>query len=155
MKVKFNALLREFPPACWNLAAHSHIPAIMPVEHAEVIGLTLRTLRRPLVWAAFSVLLVSLVGLPQPAKARVWIGFGFPLFVGLPAYYPPAYYPPPVYYPPPTYYPPPPYYPPPRYQPSAQSCIASGAVCPMEHPVVSGSACYCTTAQGRVWGRAT
>ena len=33
--------------------------------------------------------------------------------------------------------------------------MTGGAVCPMEHPTASGSACYCTTAQGRVWGRAT
>lgn len=120
------------------------------------MGSTLRAWRRPLVWATFGVVLVGLVGLPQPAKARVWIGFGFPLFVG-----PPAYYPPPVYYPPPAYYPPPPYYaspayaPPLQYQPSGQSCMTGGAVCPMEHPVAPGSGCYCTTAQGRFWGRAT
>ena len=118
------------------------------------MGSTLRALRHPLVWATFAVALVGLAGLPRPANARVWIGFGFPLFVGPPAYYPPAYYPPPVYYPPPPYYPPlyyarPAYAPPPQYQPSGQSCVTSGAVCPMEHPIAPGSGCYCTTAQGR------
>jgi hypothetical protein len=116
----------------------------------------------PLALAA-GVVIGGIVGLSPPADARVWIGFGFPL-VG-----PPAYYPPPVYYPPPAYYPPPPpaYYPPPYYPPSAQyvppvgrapsgqSCYAAGTVCPMERPVSPGSGCYCTTAQGRVWGRAS
>jgi hypothetical protein len=42
------------------------------------------------------------------AQARVWVGFGFPLFVpplvvGPPAYYPPYYYGPPPGYPPPGY----------------------------------------------------
>lgn len=97
------------------------------------------------------------VGLCYPASARVWIGFGFPLYAGPPAYY----YPPPVYYPPPAYYPPPPAYyygapaAPPRYTPSNQSCATVATVCPMEHPVPQGSSCYCTTGQGRVWGRAT
>jgi hypothetical protein len=122
------------------------------------------TLHRPLSIAALGVVLGGIVGLPAPAKARVWIGFGFPLVVGPPAYYPPPVYypPPPAYYPPPPYYPPAPYYPPSaQYVPpqggvaSGQSCYASGTVCPMDHPVASGSACYCTTAQGRVWGRAT
>ncbi|MBI1209387.1 MAG: hypothetical protein GC191_19140 [Azospirillum sp.] len=44
-------------------------------------------------------------GTPAPAAARVVVGFGF----GLPLLLaPPAYYPPPVYYPPPAYYYPPP-----------------------------------------------
>jgi hypothetical protein len=91
----------------------------------------------------------------QPAMAGVFIGFGFPLFVGPPAYYPPpVYYPPPPYYPPPAAYPPP-APPPPQYAPSAaRSCMTSGAVCPMERPVAVGASCYCTTAQGRLWGRA-
>ena len=111
--------------------------------------------------AALGVALGGLASLPGPASARVWIGFGFPLFVGPPAYYypPPAYYPPPYYYPPPAYFPPPSAYggapPSAQYAPSGQSCMAAGAVCPMEHPVASGSSCYCTTVQGRVWGRAT
>lgn len=112
---------------------------------------------RRLALATFVAIVAGLIALPRPAQARVWIGFGFPLYVG-----PPAYYPPPVYYPSPPYYPPP-YYPPPayaspappQYTPSGQSCIAGPAVCPMEHPVATGSACYCTTPQGRVWGRAT
>jgi hypothetical protein len=123
---------------------------------------------RPLAFAVFGFVLGGLAALPGPANARVWIGFGFPLVVGPPAYYypPPAYYyPPPAYYPSPACYgapPAPPYgyaAPPPGYsRPGAQygqSCATGGAVCPMEHPVASGSSCYCTTAQGRVWGRAT
>ncbi len=46
------------------------------------------------------------------------------------------------------------YYPPqhtPSYGPSR---IVNGAeVCSMEHPVATGSKNYCTTAQGRLWGR--
>jgi hypothetical protein len=110
--------------------------------------------RQSLLLAAFTAVLAGLLTLPSPASARVWIGFGFPLFVGPPAYYypPPAYYyPPPVYYPPPAYYPPPVAYqpPPPQY------CETGATVCPMEHSVPRGSACYCTTAQGRTWGHAT
>jgi hypothetical protein len=106
----------------------------------------------------------GVAGVLHPAQARVWVGFGFPFFVVPPVYYPPpAYYPPPGYYPPPYYAPPPMYSPPPasynppmQYSPSNQSCIVAGtSVCPMQHPVASGSSCYCTTSQGRVWGRAT
>ena len=96
------------------------------------------------------------------AQARVFIGFGFPLYFGPPAYYPPppVYYPPPAYYPPPqAYYPPPAtsYPPPAGYapQPSSQTCYANGYTCPMERPVAPGSSCYCTTSQGRVWGNAS
>ena len=112
--------------------------------------------RRSLALAAFGALLVGVLALSSQAQARVFIGFGFPFYVG-----PPAYYPPPVYYPPPGYYPPPAGYyaqPPGGYAPApaqaGQSCYAGGSVCPMERPVPSGSACYCTTAQGRVSGRA-
>ena len=126
---------------------------------------------RSLALAAFGIVLGGLVALSSPANARVWVGVGFPFYVGPPAYYPPpAYYypPPPVYYPPPAYYggpPAPPYssYPAPpgysrpgaQYTPSGQSCVTGGSACPMEHPTPSGSSCYCTTAQGRFWGRAT
>ncbi len=107
---------------------------------------------------------------PAPAHARVLVGFGFPLFVGPPAYYPPpVYYPPPPYYPPPDYPPPQAYYPPASvlcagfaicaavaiHSPSGQACYAGATVCPMERPTATGSSCYCTTAQGRVWGRAS
>jgi hypothetical protein len=120
-------------------------------------------LRGALAIAAFGGVLV---GLSDPATARVWVGFGFPLYVAPPTYYPPpAYYPPPVYYSPPAYYPPPApayypppayaYAPPPQYSPPGQSCVVAGTVCAMEHPVAPGSSCYCTTAQGRAWGRAT
>jgi len=124
----------------------------------------MNAMHRPLALAVFGVVLAGVVGLPHPAQARVWIGFGFPFYVGPPAYYPPpVYYPPPAYYPPPPYYPPAPaYYPPPagynppaQYSSSGQSCVTGPTVCPMERPVSPGTACYCTTAQGRVWGRST
>jgi hypothetical protein len=117
---------------------------------------------RPLALAATAVVAAGIVGLPRQADAAVWVGFGFPLFVPPPVYYPPppAYYPPPSYYPPPYYAPPPyqppvNYNPPPQYSPSGQACVAGPSVCPMEHPVATGAACYCTTPGGRVWGRAT
>ena len=112
------------------------------------------------------VLVGGLLAVPAPVQARVWIGFGVPLFVApAPYYYPP---PPPVYvYPAPVYPPPPAYYappPPPGYVPyqpgapssvTAQSCYAGAYVCPMETPVSPGSACYCTGSNGvRVWGSA-
>jgi hypothetical protein len=116
-------------------------------------------LRRTIATAVFGALLAGLT-VPVPAHARVFVGFGFPLYFGPPAYFPPPYYPPyfpPAYYPPPPqpYYPPPAAYAPRSSGPYGQSCYAGDAVCPMEHPVGSGSACYCTTAQGRVWGRAS
>jgi hypothetical protein len=120
-------------------------------------------LRRTFALAAFGTVLGALLMLPGPAQARVWVGFGFPFYFGPPAYYapPPAYYyPPPAYYPPPYYPPPAPYYPPPVSYvprpggPAGQSCYAGAAVCPMERSVAPGAACYCTTAQGQVWGRA-
>ena len=133
-----------------------------------MINRVMRIRYRPAVFAILGIVLGGLVALPGSANARVWVGFGFPFFVGPPTYYPPPayYYPPPAYYPPPVYYgapPPAPYpgyaVPPPGYaRPGAQygqSCTTGGAVCPMEHPVASGSSGYCTTPQGRVWGRAT
>jgi hypothetical protein len=117
--------------------------------------------RRTLCLLALSVAGAGLAVVPHPARARVWVGFGFPLVVAPPVYYPPpAYYPPPpAYYPPPPYYAPPPVSyapPPPQYSLSSQSCLVAGtSVCPMERPVASGSSCYCTTSEGRVWGRAT
>jgi hypothetical protein len=61
------------------------------------------------------LLLAVIAGLaaPSAAEARGFVGFGFGVPLGPPAYYPP----PPVYYaPPPAYYypPPPAYYPPPE-----------------------------------------
>jgi hypothetical protein len=120
------------------------------------------TLRRSFVLAAFGGIFCAILGFATPADARVWIGFGFPGYYGPPAYYPPpVYYPPPAYYPPPPYYPSPPaYYPPAQYTPSqgtapsGQTCTTGATVCPMDHPVPTGSSCYCTTAQGRSWGRA-
>jgi hypothetical protein len=137
-----------------------------------MIRQVMRILHRPRSLAAAGIILAGWLVVPNPASARVWFGFPFPfpLVVGPPSYYypPPAYYyPRPAYYPPPAYYyrapPAPPYsgyatpyYPPgPHYMPSSQSCVTGGAVCPMEHSVASGSSCYCTTGQGRVWGRAT
>jgi hypothetical protein len=96
-------------------------------------------------------LCVTIFGLTVPAApshARVFVGIGVPLpFYGPPAYY---YPPPPVYYPPPAYYAPPPvvYTPgPPRSQ-YGQSCNAGGYVCPMERPIASGAACFCTGSGG-------
>ena len=112
-------------------------------------------------WVIALGLLLAPLLLATQAQARVFIGFGFPLYFGAPpyGYYPGYYPPPPVYYPPPAYYPPPPAYyaPPPAYaqQPSGQTCYASGYTCPMDHVVPPGSSCYCTTAQGRVWGNAS
>jgi hypothetical protein len=91
---------------------------------------------------ALGAVLIGSLALAPSAQAYVSFSFGFPFFVG-----PPAYYPPPPYYPPPAYYPPPPAtYAPPVPQPGApsgQSCYAGAYVCPMEHPVPSGSSCYC------------
>lgn len=98
-------------------------------------------------------------------RGGVFIGVP-PIVVGPPVY---PYYPPPAYYaPPPGYYPPPPpaYYPPPTaYAPpppqsggqsSGQSCTAGPYVCPMDHPVASGSSCYCLgNDRTHVWGRAS
>ncbi|HEY2131360.1 MAG TPA: hypothetical protein VGH36_00040 [Acetobacteraceae bacterium] len=96
---------------------------------------------------------VGLIG--DPAEARVFVGIGVPLFG-------PAFYPPPVYYPPPpVYYPPPPvvYAPPsqsymPQHDQSGQACYAGAYSCPMDHPVATGSSCYCLGNGGqRIWGR--
>jgi hypothetical protein len=117
------------------------------------------------IFAAVGIALAAAIA--PPAQARVFFGFGFPLY-GPPMYYPP----PPVYYPPPpVYYVPPPApgyapppaagYAPPAYSPAPaadgrQSCYAGPYVCPMEHAVASGSGCYCRGNDGqRVWGRAS
>lgn len=99
--------------------------------------------------------LIAFTG-PSTAQARVFVGFGMPLYFG-----PLVYAPPPVYYPPPTYYAPPPpvvYAPPSAYAPqyqSGQSCYAGAYVCPMDRPVTPDSGCYCTVNGARVWGRAS
>jgi hypothetical protein len=62
-----------------------------------------------------------------PAKARVFVGFGFGVPIGFP-YYPP--YPYPYYPPPPPYYPPPAPYPPPASYPPAASYHPSVAYAP-------------------------
>ena len=115
-----------------------------------MINRVMRIRYRPAVFAILGIVLGGLVALPGSANARVWVGFGFPFFVGPPTYYPPPAY----YYPPPAYAVPPPGHARPGAQ-YGQSCTTGGAVCPMEHPVASGSSGYCTTPQGRVWGRAT
>ena len=98
-------------------------------------------------------------------RGGVFIGIP-PIVVGPPVY---PYYapPPPAYYPPPpAYYAPPPtgYAPPPTaYAPQqsdgqsgGQSCTAGPYVCPMDHPVASGSACYCLgNNRTQVWGHAS
>lgn len=116
--------------------------------------------------ALAAVLLLGIFGMATPAYSRVWVGFGFPLFIAPPLYYPPPayYYPPPVYAPPPGYALPPAYYPPPPASYSSaptpssgsgQSCYAGAYVCPMDNPVASGAACYCLGNQGvHVWGHA-
>jgi len=117
-------------------------------------------LRRAITVTAVSAL-IGLAVVPSPARARVFVGVG----IGGP-WFGPAYLPPPYYYPPPVYYPPPPpvYYSPPQVyappQPVApvggQACYADRYVCPMDRPVVTGSACYCPGNGGqKVWGRAS
>jgi hypothetical protein len=169
MKVKFGArprergreLCRSHPQDIFRQQSGITLPVML---HAVT-----RLPRRVRAWSAAVLVAGGLLAMPGPASARVWVGFGFPLFVGPPAYYPPpVYYPPPAYYPPPVYYSRPPayYYAPPppppgsgyvapRYSSSGQSCIAGATLCPMERPTASGSACYCTTMTGRVWGRAS
>jgi hypothetical protein len=128
-------------------------------------------LRRPIAAVALGAAVLGIIAMPTPAYSRVSIGIGIPLY--LPGLYPPAYYPPPpVYYPPPAYYPPPGGYPPQggypppqtNYTPEpgaagpgegGQSCNAGPYVCPMDHPVASGSTCYCLGNGGaKVWGHA-
>jgi len=137
---------------------------------AHTIGLDHIVMSRRVPRITLILLLAGLLGglaAVRPAYSRVFIGFGFPLFVG-----PPLYVPPPLYYPPPAYYPPPPYYPPPAYaagpqggypspqagyaSPQAgQSCNAGGFICPTDRPLSAGSACYCRDRNGqRVWGHA-
>jgi len=120
---------------------------MMPKHRLRSIGL-----------AAICAGLLVFAGLSS-AQARVFFGFGMPLYFG-----PPVYAPPPVYYPPPAYYAPPPvvYAPPPAYAPqyapqyqTGQSCYAGAYVCPMDRPVTPGSGCYCTVNGTRVWGRAS
>jgi hypothetical protein len=88
-------------------------------------------------------------------RGGVFIGIP-PIVVGPPVY---PYYPPPAYYPPPpAYYAPPPtaYAPPSPPQSGGQSCTAGPYVCPMDHPVASGSSCYCLgNNRTQVWGRAS
>ena len=117
-------------------------------------------LRRLSGTVALGAALVAFCAAATPAAARIWVGFGFPLYFG-----------PPVYYPPPTYYAPPPAPaynapPPAAYNapaqsdaapmPAGQSCYAGAYVCPMDHPIPSGANCYCPGTGGdRVWGHAS
>lgn len=113
-----------------------------------------RSVVRRVALAALACVALSGVAI-RPAAAwwrgGVWIGG--PVFIA-----PPVVYPPPVYYPPP----PPVWYTPPQAQaappatPTGQSCYAGPYVCPMDHPVASGSACYClSNERSRIWGRAS
>lgn len=89
----------------------------------------LRSPSRRLAAAGIAAVLAigAIAAAPQPAEARVVIGFGFGVPVYPPAYYPPPYY----YYPPPAvvYAPPPPVVyaqPPAAYaQPPAQPGVAA------------------------------
>jgi hypothetical protein len=124
-------------------------------------------LRRSIGTVALVAALIGCFAATSPASARVWIGFGFPgVYVGPPVY--PYYYPPPAYYPP-AYYPPPPVSYAPNYAPqgyeqpqsgptsgaTGQICSAGSYTCPMDQPVASGAACYCSGNGGsRVWGHA-
>jgi len=132
-------------------------------SHSPRVGVAEGLFRPNRVVAAVS-LAVAVAMLASPAQARVFIGFGFPLF-GPPLYYPPpAYYPPPpAYYPPPTYYAPPPVasYAPPQAPHSGypsgegQTCYAGAYTCPMDRSTASGAPCYCLGNGGqRVTGRA-
>jgi hypothetical protein len=132
----------------------------------------LRRLTRPVALAAVACAAMAGASVTTPAVAW-WAGglggyrggvfIGIPPIVVAPPIYPPAYYPPP-----PAYYPPPQgYYPsqqPPMAQGGpeggpqggAQSCYAGPYVCPMDHPVASGSGCYCLgNNRTQVWGRAS
>lgn len=92
------------------------------------------TLRRIFTLAALCAACASVAGAPQPAQARVWVGFGFPLVVA-----------PPVNYNPPL-----------QYSASDQFCfVACTTVCPTEHVVASGPSRDCTTLQVGEWGWAT
>ncbi len=133
-----------------------------------------------------AVACAALAGSAVTTPANAWCCGGFhggvfigipPIVVGPPAYpyyAPPAYYPPPpaYYAPPPSGYAPPPsgyapppsgyappptaYAPPPPQQSDGQSCTAGPYVCPMDHPVASGSSCYCLgNNRTQVWGRAS
>jgi hypothetical protein len=112
---------------------------------------------RPAMLAAVACAVLASMAATTPAAAwwrgGVWIGVP-PIVVG-----PPAYYPPPVYYPPPPAYyapPPPAAYAPQPSQSAGQSCNAGPYVCPMDHPVASGSSCYCLgNNRTQVWGRAS
>lgn len=112
---------------------------------------------RPAILPAVACAVLASTAVITPAAAwwrgGVWIGVP-PIVVG-----PPAYYPPPVYYPPPPAYyapPPPAAYAPPPSQSAGQSCNAGPYVCPMDHPVASGSSCYClSNNRTQVWGRAS
>jgi hypothetical protein len=110
------------------------------------------------------------------ARARIFVGFGFPLFFPPVVVAPPAYYPP--YYPPPAYAPPGNEfsYSPPGSQPQTlapprgysqsgaypqysgddgQSCRAGAYVCPLVEDTPPGGACSCPGNNGRrVRGRA-
>ena len=109
---------------------------------------------------------LAAVTIAAATPAAAWWRGGFwvgvvppPVYIGPPVVYPPPYYYPP---PPPVWYPPPPGYAegappvPPPPAGTGQSCYAGPYVCPMDHPVASGSACYClANDRSKVWGRAS
>ena len=144
---------------------------MIPTRLLSILG----RLARPVALAAVACAALAGTAVTTPASAWCcgggwgggWRGggvfFGFPPIVVAP----PIYAPPPVYYPPPPgYYPPQPpaaYAPPdpgqqpgPGPQAGGQSCYAGPYVCPMDHPVASGSGCYCLgNNRTQVWGRAS
>ena len=164
LKVKLGALRRErrMPPQRWYVPGH--ISAIMQGYERTHDQSTdeCNPLARRAGSGRHRPWRVGQCAATGPGSRLV--RFRFPFYFGAPAYYPP-----PVYYPPPAYNPPPPYQPqayappPAAYSPPAeqyspaggQACIAGTSVCPMEHPTAAGSACYCTTQEGRAWGHST
>ena len=120
-----------------------------------------RRLARPVALAGVACAAMAGAAVTTPAAAWWYGGYRGGVFIGVPPIvvappiYPPAYYPPP-----PVYYPPPPvaYAPPPAPGPQAggQSCYAGPYVCPMDHPVPSGTGCYCLgNNRAQIWGRAS
>src|SRR5580692_9075205 len=149
------------------------VSPMMTISLPSLLSRLARPPRLVRVVALAAVACAALAGSAVTTPANAWCcggGWHGGVFIGIPPivvgppvypYYappPPAYYPPPpgYYAPPPTGYAPPPtgYAPPPTaYAPPSppqsdgqsggQSCTAGPYVCPMDHPVASGSSCYC------------
>ena len=104
--------------------------------------------------------LILCTAMAAQAQARVFIGFGVPLFLPPVVIGPPAWYgPPPRYYEPPgatfSYIPQPAR--PQSLAPAggAEICQAGRYACPLEVDISPGDSCYCPGHNGRkVWGRA-